>query len=222
MPALTVPTAPQSKGLTWRILEPIWHIKGHVPLAPGQSRDEAFARLSPLFFQRGTSHHRSGDTLTFSKTDPAAQDKMSVFHEGVLQVRESATGPTLHYRLASKALLYCFLAPLMFLAFAALAITANKLDPPKPPTAAEKAKEAKKKAEPLPQHWIDKALGAPVPQKPGTEKKSAKEKKKEEENKHSPTPAYVFAGLFAALYFVGRVLEDRLVKRLFRRTLREA
>jgi hypothetical protein len=235
MPALTLPSAPESKRLNLRFLEPIWHIKGHVPLEPGQSRDEAFAKLSPLFFERGTSHHRSGDTLEFSKKDPAAQDKMAVFNSGVLEITEGgpASGGVLHYRLASNALLYCFLAPALFLSFAGLTIAAGKLDPPKEPTAAEKAKEEKKKAEPLPQHWIDKMLGAPVPEKPGSDKaetkakagtkdgKDAKDKKKEDK-RHSPTPAYVFAGLFATLYVVGRVLEDRLVKRLFRRKLREA
>jgi len=232
MPSLTLPRAPESKRVNLRFLEPIWHIKGQVPLEPGQSRDDAFAKLSPLFFERGTSHHRSGDTLKFSKKDPAAQDKMAVFNSGTLEITEggaggAGSGGVLHYRLASNALLYCFLAPALFLSFAGLTIAAGKLDPPKEPTAAEKAKAEKKNAEPLPQHWIDKMLGAPVPEKPGADKaqgdgKSAKDKKKEEDKEHSPKPAYIFAGIFAALYLVGRVLEDRLVKRLFLKTLREA
>ncbi len=230
MPTLTLPHAPTGGRVSWRLIEPIWHIRGQVPLAPGQSRDEAFARLDPLFDARGTTHHRTGDTLTFTKKDPAAQDKLAVFGEGVLQIRESGAGATLHYHLVSRALLYCFLAPLLFLAFAGLTVVANRFDPPKEPTAEEKAKAEKKKAEPLPQHWIDKALGAPVPEKPGADKakKDAKDEKtkdgksKKPEDKHSPKPAYVFAGIFAALYLVGRVLEDRLVRRLFLRRLREA
>lgn len=235
MPSLTLPSAPESKRVNLRFLEPIWHIKGQVPLAPGQSRDEAFAKLSPLFFERGTSHERSGDTLKFSKKDPAAQDKMAVFNSGVLEITEggaggAASGGMLHYRLASNALLYCFLAPALFLSFAGLTIAAGRIDPPKEPTAAEKAKEEKKNAEPLPQHWIDKMLGAPIPEKPGSDKAETKAKagakdskdKKKEDKEHSPKPAYIFAGIFAALYLAGRVLEDRLVKRLFLRKLREA
>ncbi|HCS18922.1 MAG TPA: hypothetical protein DIW45_15430 [Erythrobacter sp.] len=47
------------------------------------------------------------------------------------------------------------------------------------------------------------------------------EEGEEEEGRHSPTPAYVFAGLFFALYLVGRVLEPWLVRRTFRQTLNE-
>jgi hypothetical protein len=229
MTTLVLLQAPTGKRVSWRFLEPIWHIHGRIPLAPGQAREEAFARLSPLFQTYGTTHHQVGDTLTFTKKDPAAQDKLAVFSQGVLQIRESAAGATLHYRLASRPLLYCFLAPLLFLAFAGLTIGAGKLDPPQEPTAAEKAKEEAKAAKPLPQHWIDTMLGAPVPERPGADKAkkdAAKDKKgdtskkeEKEDKEHSPTPAYVFAGIFAVLYLVGRVLEDRLVKRLFRRKL---
>ena len=59
---------------------------------------------------------------------------------------------------------------------------------------------------------IDKALGAPAPEKPD-------KKKKDDDDKPSPTPAYVFAAIFAVLYVVGRILEDRLVKSLFRKRL---
>jgi hypothetical protein len=63
---------------------------------------------------------------------------------------------------------------------------------------------------------IDEMLGAPKP-----------ENKKDEEGgrrkrKPSATAAYVFAGIFAFLYVVGRFWEDRQVKLLFRRRLEAA
>ena len=198
----------------------IWHIRGSVPLAPGQSTDEAFERLDPLFRERDTHHDRSHDTLTFSKSNQAPQDKMSIFDDGVLRIEPGAAGPVLRYDLTSRMLLFCFLAPLLFLAFAGLSLGLGAIDKP---TAAEKA-EAKKKAEEeekenaeRPQNPVDKFLGAPVPEKP---KKDDKDKKEEDEDKGpSPTPAYVFAGIFAALYLGGRLLEQWLIKSVFRKRL---
>ena len=65
---------------------------------------------------------------------------------------------------------------------------------------------------------IDKALGAPAPdkKKDGADKGEGKKKKKP-----SPTYAYVFAGIFASLYVIGRILEDRLVRRLFDKLLKK-
>lgn len=194
-----------------RLLDWIWHIKGSVPLAPGQSVDDAFDRLDSLFREPGTTYERRGDTLTFSKRDQAAQDKMSVFDGGVLRVEEQGAQRVLHYRLASRALLYCFLAPLLFLAFAQITVGIGKLEGPSSDKS-EKADKAKKDTVPT-LHPIDQALGAPAPEKP------KKDKKEEGDDKPSPTPAYVFAGIFAGLYLVGRVLEDRLVKRLFGRRI---
>jgi hypothetical protein len=202
-----------------RSIDWIWHIRGKVELAPGQSSDDAFDRLDPLFRERGTSHERTGDTLTFRKKDQAAQDKMSIFHDGVLWIEKNAAGAMLSYNLTSRTLLFCFLAPLLFLAAAQLTIALPKLQaPPKVPTAAEKAvEEAKKaKAAAVPMNPIDKFLGAPAPDKP---KKDDPEKGGRRGKKPSPTPAYVFAGIFATLYLVGRILEARLVKRLFRKKL---
>jgi len=59
-------------------------------------------------------------------------------------------------------------------------------------------------------------LGSPAPEKP---KKDGTDKSKEDDKKPSPTSAYVFAAIFAALYVVGRILEARLVKGLFRKSL---
>jgi hypothetical protein len=194
-----------------RFMDWIWHIRGNLTLTSGQSSEEIFGKLAPLFRQVGTSQERTSDTLTFSKKDPAAQDKMSIFDRGVLKIENGTTAPVLRYHLTSRALLFCFLAPLLFLSFAGLTIIAGQFSKP----AAEEAKtkdDAKDKV--LPQHWIDKAMGAPAPEKPKKDKAS-----KEDNKKPKPTAAYVFAGLFAALYVVGRLLEARLVKSLFRKSL---
>ena len=200
----------------------IWHIRGSLALAPGQTSDDVFDRLDPLFHQTGTSRDRANDTLTFQKKDQAAQDKMSVFDGGVLRIEKSVAGPVLRYHLTSRALLFCFLAPLLFLTLAQLTIAVNNFYAPGTSAAdklaVEKA-EAKKKAADekmakMPMNPIDKALGAPAPKKPGTEGKGD-----EDDKKPTTKPAYVFAGIFAALYIVGRILEDRLIKSLFKKRL---
>lgn len=206
-----------------RFIDWIWHIRGSLVLPPEQSIDEAFDRLDPLFHETGTSHERTGDTLVFNKKDPAAQDKMSIFDDGILQIQSGATGTVLRYHLTSRALLFCFLAPLLFLAFAQLTIVVGQYQ--KPAAEAEdkvgkdskKSKKDDKKDAEVPMNPIDKALGAPPPDKPDKDKK--KDKEKEEDDKPSPTPAYVFAAIFATLYIVGRILEERLVKSLFRKRL---
>lgn len=204
-----------------RLIDWIWHVRGSLALAPGQSSDEAFDRLAPLFRQSGTTHERTRDTLTFRKKDQAAQDKMSVFDGGILQIERPVTGPVVRYDLASRALLFCFLAPLLFLGFAQLTIMVAKLEKPSTEAAsksgksAEAAKKAAKKDAVRQLNPIDKFLGAPAPKKPAKDGKDKDDKDK----KPSPTSAYVFAAIFAALYVVGRVLEDRLVKSLFTRKL---
>lgn len=207
-----------------RFIDWIWHVRGSLALAPEQSRDDAFARLQPLFGESGTSHERTDATLTFRKKDQAAQDKMAIFDGGVLRIEDGAAGSVLRYHLTSRALLFCFLAPLLFLGFGQLTVALGKLE--KPPTEeAKKAeeKDAAKKQVDAPMNPIDKFLGAPAPEKKDDkskeDKKGAEKKEGEPDKKHSPTAAYVFAGIFAALYVVGRILEDRLVKTLFKRRL---
>ncbi len=194
-----------------RFIDWVWHVRGSLPLPPGQSNNEAFERLDPLFRQHGTSHQLTSDTLTFTKKDQAAQDRMSVFDSGVLKIDNSAVGAVLRYDLVSRALLFCILAPVLFLAIAQFTTVIAKLD--KPPPAA-----AKKHTPPAAMNPIDKMLGAPAPdtsKKGGDDEGGGGKKGK----KLSPTPAYVFAGIFTALYVVGRILEDWLIKRLFRKTL---
>lgn len=203
-----------------RFLEWIWHVRGSVALASDASREAVFDKLDPVFRQTGTSFDRVGDTLVFRKRDQAAQDKMSVFDEGVLTLEQRASGPVLRYDLVSRALLYCFLAPLLFLAVAQLTILLSAHQKAVA-EAAEKAGTAPKKPEKkvFPLNPIDKALGAPAPEPP---KKKGKDKKDDDAKLPSPTPAYVFAGIFATLYVVGRILEDRLVNALFRKRVSAA
>ncbi len=210
------PNAPSQSPVTedrvnLRFIDWLWRIRGSVPLEPGQSRDDALDRLEPLFNQTGTRHRRTRDTLTFSKTHPAAQDPMSVFDLGALRIDQGVAGPVLRYDLTSRALLACLLAPLLFLGLAEGTIVLGKFE--KPPH------EAAKKETALSLNPIDKALGAPAPDKP--KKKDAR--KSGGRNKElSPRPAYTFAEIFVAVYVVGRVLEDRLVRRLFRKSLLQA
>ncbi|RKE54360.1 hypothetical protein [Sphingomonas sp. PP-CC-1A-547] len=207
----TTPRAALGYSVYRRFIDGIWHVEGSLPLAPGQSVDDAFERLDPLFRQTGTTRERAGDTLSFQKEGQAAQDKMAVFDRGTLRVEHGATSLVLRYRLASRALLFCFLAPLLFLAFAQATIVLGKFE--KARTEA-KGKKPEVKKPPVVLNPIDKALGAPEPDPP-----KKKSKKDEDDKKPSPTPGYVFAGIFAALYAVGRVLEDRRIRRLFRKRL---
>lgn len=209
--------------MSLRYIDWIWHVRGNIPLAPGQSSDEAFERLDPLFYEVGTSHEWAINSLTFNKKDPGAQDKMSVFDRGDMRIEETPAGSVLRYHLISRALLYCFLAPLLFIAFAQFTIAINKLNAPAEETAGtsektpDDTKKDKKPKADVPMNPIDKFLGAPAP-----DKKDEKKDKGDGEGggkQPSPTPAYVFAGIFAFLYLVGRILEDRLVKSLFRKTL---
>lgn len=202
-----------------RYIDWIWTIRGSIELTPELSSDEAFNRLDPLFQEPGTSYNRDHDTLVFTKKDQAAQDKMSIFDSGTLNIeRAGAAGAaaTLRWHLISRALLFCFLAPLFFLALSQATVHFGKAPKSEAEVAAEKAKKPEKKEPELKLHPLDVALGAPAPEKP------KKDKKKEDDKKPSPTPSYVFAGIFAALYIIGRILEAWLIKRQFRKLLLDA
>lgn len=202
-----------------RFIDWIWHVRGSLALAPGQSSDDAFDRLDPLFRQSGTTHERADDTLVFRKKDQAAQDKMSIFDGGVLRIEKGAAGSVLRYQLTSRALLFCFLAPLLFLGVAQLTIAMIKLQKPSAEAAGTSGKAAdapKKPAAAVPLNPIDKFLGAPEPEKP---KKNGEDGAGRRNKKPSPTPAYVFAAIFATLYVIGRLLEARLVRNLFKKSL---
>lgn len=194
-----------------RFIDWIWRVRGSLALAPGQSTNDAFDRLDPLFRQPGTTHQRTNHALTFKKKDQAAQDKLSVFDGGVLRIDKGEAGSVLRYDMISRALLFCFLAPVLFLAIAQFTTVIAKLD--KPPHEA-----AKKHSPPAAMNPIDKALGAPAPDESKEDDEDGGGKKGK---KLSPTPSYVFAGIFAVLYVIGRVLEDWLVRRLFKKALEE-
>lgn len=223
--ASTAPAGPERPSLL-RHFDWIWRVRGEIELPEGQSADTALDRLTPLFNETGTSHERGAATVYFTKKDPAAQDRLAIYNAGLLQVDDAPGRRLLRYELTSHALLACFLAPLLFIAFGQLAITAETYQRAQA-EAAEKAEKAKKKdkkadknkdeAREFPRNPIDVALGAPAP-KTKKEIKAEKEKKKKEPP--SATPAWVFAGIFALLYLIGRILESRLVNRLFARTLR--
>jgi hypothetical protein len=197
--------------INWRAIDWIWHVRGEIVLPAAQTAEEAFDRIAPLLRQTGTTHERQKDTLTFRKKDAAAQDKMSVFDSGTLRIE----GAVLRYHLISRALLYCFLAPLLFLGFAQITIALGTAHKPAA-TASAKAKKPAPKEAVVAMNPIDKALGAPAPAKPGD---GDGDEDGPRNKKPSPKPAYVFAWIFAALYLVGRVLEDYLVKSLFKKAL---
>jgi len=199
-------SGPQRYRVNLRLIDWIWHVRGSLALAPGQSGDEAFERLDPLFRQPGTTYQRANDTLTFSKKNQAAQDQMSVFDAGELQMDKGVDGSVLRYHLTSRALLFCFLASPLFLGIAQLTVVISHVEKPAP-------HEEKKHAD-LPMNPIDKALGAPEPD-------HSKKDDADEDKKLSPKAAYIFSGIFAVLYVVGRLLEDRLIKGRFRKRLLE-
>jgi hypothetical protein len=194
-----------------RLLQWIWHVRGSVALPPGQTSDDVFARLDPLFREPGTNRQRDGSRLSFRKRDQAAQDRMAVFDGGELRVESGAGAPVLRYHLTSRALLFCFLAPLLFLGVARLTVLVGEYNKPTAAEIAAKEKREEAKAK-LPMSSIDKFLGAPAPEKP----KKKDPKAKADDDKPAPTAAYVFAGIFATLYLVGRIGQARLVRRLFR------
>lgn len=196
------------------VIDNIWRARGDIPLDPGLSAEEVFARLDPLLQAQGTTYTVAGDTLTYTKHNPAAQDKLATFTNGKLQVERHGGGAVLRFDLGSPALLACFLAPLLFLGFAQLAVTINALEKPAI-EASEKAEKDKPKP-PKPLNPVDEFLGAPAPEDP-TKKKDKDEDK--DEGQHSPTPGYVLAGLFFVTYLVGRWLEPWLVRRRFRAAL---
>lgn len=197
----------------------IWRVRGSLPLDPPRSPADAFDKLGPLLRANGTRYEIDGDSLTYTKDNPAAQDKMATFTRGSLQVLQEEGRSKLVYNLTSPALLLCFLAPLLFLGFAQATVILNGLE--KPTTEARKDSGADEKDEEKvqPLHPLDVALGAPAPEKP--DKKDEKDKK-DGDGKHSPTSAYVFAAIFAALYLVGRILEPWLIRSTFRKAFSNA
>lgn len=197
------------------LIDHIWRVRGDVPLDPALSPEEAFALLDPLLRTPGTTLVAEGNTLTYSKHNPAAQDKLATFTRGNLRIRRVGAGAVLSFDLFSHALLLCSLAPLLFLGFAQMAIAINAWEG----TGAEASEKAEKKDDkPKPVKTlnpVDQFLGAPAPEDPNTKKKD----EKKDEGRHSPDEGYFMAGVFALIYLVGRWLEPWLVRRRFRAAL---
>jgi hypothetical protein len=197
------------------LIDAIWRTRGAFDLENPLTAEEAFARLDPLFQTPGTTYSVDHDTLTYSKNNPGAQDPLATFTRGTLQVEDSRR---LRYDLSSTALMLCFLAPLLFLGFAQLAVAANAWEK-SGVEASEKAEKGKDEDKPKPVRKlnpIDEFLGAPAPEDPNKKKDENKD-----EGPHSPTPGYVLAGLFFAIYLVGRGLEPWLIRRRLRKALAE-
>ncbi len=124
----------------------------------------------------------------------------------------------LRFDLFSHALLLCFLAPLLFLGFAQLALTMNEWEKAGADVT-EKVKTDEEKPKPVKKlNPVDEFLGAPAPEDPSKKKDKSKDAK-EDEGRHSPDKGYFMAGLFAVIYLVGRWLEPWLARRRFRAAL---
>jgi hypothetical protein len=202
-------------------IDRIWRAKGEVVLDEPLTPEEAFDRLDPLFQTAGSAYAVEGDTLGYSKHNPAAQDKLATFTRGTLRLDRQDGRSRLVFDVSSTALLLCFLAPLLFLGFAQTMVVLNAWDVAGTATteAPEKDKEAEKPKVKRELHPLDKLLGAPEPDDPNKKKDKEKDEDKEKKEKFDPTRAYVLAGLFFLIYLVGRVLEPYLFKRTLRAVL---
>jgi hypothetical protein len=196
-----------------RFIDWIWRIRGSLPVE-NQSAAQAFAKLDPLFQEKNTAYRIDGDTLTFTKKAPVPQDKMSVFDDGTLRIANGV----LRYDMMSRALLACFLAPLLFFAVGKASVAMDQWrNPPEVVKAKEEAEKRRSriKAEDVPMSPIDAFLGAPKPEMP----KKDGEKIGKRNRKPSMTTAYVFMGIFFALWVIGRILENVLIHNRFRDAL---
>jgi hypothetical protein len=213
--AAKAPVDPGLARLSLPVIDHIWRVRGEVPIAPPLTPDEALARIAPLLDTPGSSYAITGPRLDYVKRNPAAQDKLATFTRGRFEVATRGARQVLRYDVFSHALLLCFLAPLLFLAFAGAATVINGWE--KAAEAAEAGEQPDGKPKPVRKlHPIDEFLGAPAPEDP------AKKKKDKEEGPHSPKTGYFFAGLFLAIYLAGRWLEPWLLRRRLRAALASA
>ncbi|WP_137681562.1 hypothetical protein [Aurantiacibacter suaedae] len=198
-----------------------WRSRGEIAIEPPLTTEETFARLRPLVDKETTECDYGDNTLTYIKGNPAAQDRLATFSQGTLTVEQQGGLTKLLYDVKSNALALVLLAPLFFVGFAQIAVAINQWEDRKAEVAkAEGAseEEADEEEEPAPHHWIDEALGAPAPETLEQKKQRMEEEGEQKKEKLPTTPSYVLAGLFLALYVLGRFLEPYL----FRRTLKRA
>ena len=206
---------PLVQGLKLPLVDNIWRVRGAVPIDPSLSADEAFARVDPLLRTPGTTIVTEGGALVYSKHNPAAQDKLATFTRGRMWIEQAGAGAVLRFDLFSHALLLCFLAPLLFLGFAQLAVTLNAWEAAGTEAAAKAGKKDEKKPPVVKKlNPVDEFLGAPAPEDPRKKKDKNKDK-----GMHSPDEGYYLAGFFFVVYLVGRWLEPFLVRRRLRAAL---
>lgn len=203
-------------------LDRIWTARGFIPLDPPRSPRDAFARLDPLLDASGTRVEIDGDTLSYVKDNPAAQDKLATFSRGTLRVVQEQGQTRLRYKLTSPALLLVFLAPFLFLAIAQATVFLidyeRQAEERKAAEGKDKKKDKKEEKEPGPLNAIDQFLGAPAPE---TLAEKKKREEKEGNDKHTPKPAYILSGIFAALFLFGRWFEPFLIRRTLRKVLND-
>lgn len=201
------------RGIKLPFIDHIWRVRGVVPVDPGLHTDEVFARLDPLLRTPGTAIAVTDSTLHYSKHNPAAQDKLATFTRGTIRIERTGAGAVLRFDLFSHALLLSFLAPLLFIGFAQVAVAINEWEQ----AGAEASQNAKEDDKPKPVkklNPVDEFLGAPAPDDP-----NIKKDEKKDEGRHSPNEGYFMAGIFALIYAVGRWLEPWLVRRRLRAAL---
>lgn len=117
----TLPHEPETARVNLPFVDHIWRVRGSLPLDRPVSARDAFDRLDDLFQAAGTQRSIEGDTLSFVKKDPLAQDRMAIYDRGTLRMvdADEAGGCwELRYDMNSPSLLFCFVLPFVFLAIA--------------------------------------------------------------------------------------------------------
>ncbi len=202
-------------------IDRIWTARGDIELDPPRSAADTFAQLDHMLQENVTEYEVNGDTLRYSKSNPAAQDKMATFPRGTLQVVQDGGRSLLRYHLVSPALLMVFLAPLFFLAFVEVADHLNEREKALQEATAdeEEGKDEEEEEEPAQHNVIDEWLGAPAPETLEEKKEREEREEKEDQGTHSTTPSKVLAGIFFALWLFGRLFEPWLMRKRLRAVL---
>ena len=200
-----------------------WRTRGAIDIEPPLSTEEAFRRLEPLVDETTTRRDLDGNRVTYVKTNPAAQDRLATFSKGTFTIEQQGGLTRLLYDAKSNALALVLLAPLFFVGFSQVAVAINKWEESRAEASKDEAKgekdAEKEEKEPAPHHWIDQALGAPAPETLAQKKARMEKEGKDKKEKLPTKPSLVLAGIFLALYILGRFLEPYLLRRTLRRAL---
>ncbi len=183
-----------------RLTDWIWHIHGSVPLDPGQSPTRRSTARSAVP-HTGTARERNGDTLTFTSATRRRRTgwRCSAAH-AVIEAQAEGWSCAIG---SDKALLYCFLAPLLFLAFAQATVALGKLESPR-----SRPRSRRRRKTPAPLNPIDKRSARRHPSNP---RRRAGDDDKDK--KPSPTAAMSSPGSSPRSMRSGRVFEARRVGR---------